>query len=102
MTTHELRISAAKAEDTADLLNHIAWTDAVKPELLRRRDNYARQLVNSTLGMALPEGTTREMIAGRILGIDDTITLLERILRDGARAVELLRMENLTLNKETY
>jgi hypothetical protein len=94
-SNHELRVSAAKAEDTLDLLNHIAWTDAIKPELLRKRDLYAKQLVNSTLGMALPEGTTREMIAGRILGIDEIISLLEKILQAGARAVQVLHsMEN--------
>lgn len=97
MNTRELANLAAKAEDTQDLLNHIAWTDVVKPELLRRRDAYAKQLVNATLGQVLPEGQTREMIAGRILGIDDLISLLERILRDGHRAVEQIKYESYSL-----
>lgn len=96
MTRSEL-ITVAKAEDTQDLLNHIAWTDVIKPELLRRRDAYAKQLVNATLGQTLPEGTTREMIAGRILGIDDLISLLERILRDGSRAAEQMQFESYSL-----
>lgn len=97
MDKHNLYVSAAKAEDTESLLNHIAWTDVVRPELLRRREMWAKMLVTSTLGTSLPEGTTREMLAGRILGIDDVISLLEKILRDGARAVEMLRTEQYSL-----
>ena len=86
-------LDAAKAEDLNDLLSHIAWTDVLRPALLRERENYTKLLVSSTLGapveVATRTGTapvTREQLAGRIYGIDYIMGLVERVMEKGIRA----------------
>ncbi len=91
MRTHQdLLVTAAQGEDTYDLLNHIAWTDVIKPKLQRTVQDYSAILVNEALGGPLPPGKTREQIAGAAFGINYIITLFERVLRDGEKALEEL------------
>lgn len=98
-------LDAAKAEDLSDLLQHIAWTDTLKPALLRERDNYTKMLVNSTLGLpvTIPNSrgaaieVTREQLAGKIYGIDYIIELVEGILSKGSKAVTELRKAGVNL-----
>ncbi len=87
MTHQEQLISAAKAEDTYDLLNHIAWTDVIKPKLELQVHQWSAMLVNEALGSPLPPGKTREQIAGMAYGVQHIIRLFEQIIRDGERAV---------------
>jgi hypothetical protein len=92
-------LDAAKAEDLSDLLHHIAWTDTLRPALLRERDNYTKMLVNSTLGLPVrvpstsgePMEISKEQLAGKIYGIDYIIDLVGNILSRGERAVAELR-----------
>jgi hypothetical protein len=89
--------SAARAEDLFDLLEHIAWTDTVKPELLVIRDQHSQALVNHLLGTPLPEGVTKEQIAGKIFGINFIVSKLESILSRGKKAVETLSSQGISL-----
>jgi hypothetical protein len=93
----DLFVDAAKAEDLSDLLNHIAWTDVLRPALMREREMYTKLLVASTLGapveVATHSGTatlTKEQLAGKIYGIDYILNLMETVIKKGARAVEEL------------
>lgn len=97
MTHNDQLILAAKGEDTQDLLNHIAWTDVIKPRLRETVSQYTTILVNEALGGPLPPGKTREQVAGICYGINHTIKLLEKILQDGERAVKDLQDEGLSL-----
>lgn len=99
-------LDAAKAEDLGDLLDHIAWTDTLRPALLRERDNYTKMLVNATLGtpVQIPASAGRsaveiskEQLAGKIYGIDYIVELVEGILSKGTRAVAELRKNGLNL-----
>lgn len=90
MTHQEQLLAAAKAEDTYNLLNHIAWTDVIRPRLQGQVEIYSRMLVNEALGSPLPPGRTREQIAGMAFGINEICKLFEQILRDGERALAAL------------
>lgn len=87
MTHQEQLIAAAKAEDTYNLLNHIAWTDVIRPKLEGQVHLYSKMLVNEALGSPLPPGLTREQVAGRAYGINEICRLFEQILKDGERAL---------------
>lgn len=92
--------AAAKAEDLGNLLDHIAWTDAVKPILLKRHEAFSGMLVQIVLGATNASGSqpyTKEQLAGAIYGIDQIIAIMEKILKDGEKALADLRQQNLTL-----
>jgi hypothetical protein len=98
MKTQTSFIDAYKAEDLSDLLDHIAWTDTVRPALLRERDSLTRALVNSTLGLPIqaktvagPVEVTREQLAGKIYGIDYILTMFEKLLAKGRVAEQQLK-----------
>lgn len=92
-------VKIAQAEDTYDLLNHIAWTDVVKPILLKDKENYSKMLVNHLLGAPLVEGLTKEMLAGRIYGIDNIIAVLEKILSQGEKALKELHTKGINIGQ---
>lgn len=91
--------AAAKRTDLSELLDHIAWTDILKPELQRRRDWYLSVLVSSTLkkGYRLPNGEmlTPEMAAGVVYGIDMIEEIIKRVLSRGEAALTALKNEKL-------
>lgn len=98
-TPHESRlISAAKAEDTYDLMQHIAWTDVVQPALDREVRRYSEMLVANALGTPMPGGLTREQVAGMCYGIQFVSRLLEKILKDGEKALKSLQDEGISLH----
>jgi hypothetical protein len=91
-------LDAYRAEDLDNLLDHIAWTDTVRPALLHERDFLTRALVNSTLGLPVQAKTatgtveiTREQLAGKIYGIDYIMGLFEKLLTRGETANRQLR-----------
>jgi len=95
---HSLLTDAAKAEDIFDLLNHIAWTDVLKPKLLSVREQYTKALVNNLLGTPLPkDGPTQEQIAGKIYGIDFMISTIESVLTRGEKAIAELNYQGISL-----
>ena len=96
--------AVAKAEDMEDLLDHIAWREVLRPELMKERENYTKLLVNSTLGMPVvmdtkqgPTAVTKEQLAGKIYGIDFIVATIEKILTAGYRAADELRARGLSL-----
>lgn len=97
MTHRDNLLAAAKAEDVADLLNHIGWTDVIRPKLQATVQQYASILVAEALGAPLPGGKTREQIAGIAYGINYLCSLLEQILREGKRALDALDLEGISI-----
>lgn len=97
MTNRDKLIAVAKAEDTQDLLNHIAWTDVIKPELITARDTFNKQLVAAMLGSPLTGGITKEQLAGKAYGIDFVIRLFELILTKGRVALEDIQSIGISL-----
>jgi hypothetical protein len=87
----------AQAEDTYDLLEHIAWTDVLRPKLIEARDQYSKALVNHLLGAPLQDGLTKEQLAGKIYGITFIISLIESILTRGERALADLKSIGISL-----
>jgi hypothetical protein len=101
MTNQQRAVASAKAEDLSNLLDHIAWTDAVKPLLLKRRDDLSKLLVQTILGATNAQGQqvyTKEQLAGMIYGVDTTIGIIEKILRDGEKAIIELREQGVSLS----
>jgi hypothetical protein len=92
-----LALKAAYGEDTMDLLNHLAWTDIVKPRLEEARKTFTDQLVSVTLRPQAEGSETKEQIAGKLYGIMYITTIFEKILKEGANAREVLARENLFL-----
>lgn len=95
--SQNIALKAAYGEDTMDLLNHLAWTDVVKPRLDEARKILTEQLVTLTLSPHKEGQETREQIAGKLYGITYITQVLERILKEGANAKETLAQHNLFL-----
>lgn len=98
-----LYLDAAKAEDVQDLLDHIAWTETIRPDFLQQRESFTKLLVSATLGMPVEirssSGVTalsKEQLAGRIDGIDYVFKYFEKIMARGARAVAELRGQGIS------
>lgn len=89
MTSFE---AAARGEDLKDLLEHIAWTDTIKPEFDKLRSLYSNLLSKSVLGQRIMDTAgnivTSEQLAARIEGLEFTAALFERILRRGKSALD--------------
>lgn len=103
---HNPFLAAAQAEDLESLLEHISWTDVLRPALIRERDILTKMLVGSTLGVPVTVATahgaadlTREQIAGKIYGLDSVIDLIEKVLVRGQRGAEELRRNGLSLSR---
>lgn len=98
MTSNEQKLVAvAKAEDTFDLLDHIAWTGVIKPALDLEFKKYTELLVLEALGNPLPGGLTREQVAGKCYGIQYISSLFEQILKRGEKALQDLQATGLHL-----
>jgi hypothetical protein len=98
-----LYLEAAKAEDVQDLLQHIAWTETLRPALVRERDMFTKLLVGATLGRPVEIRTSagvselsKEQLAGKIYGIDYIFDYFEKVLTRGARAVAELRSQGIS------
>lgn len=97
MTYEDKMEAVARAEDTYDLLSHIAWTDSIKPKLDEQLKRYSDWLVSEALGAPLPVGLTREQIAGMAYGIKFISGVFEKILKDGEKALKDLNQVGLRL-----
>lgn len=89
-----LALKAAYGEDTEDLLDHIAWTDVIKPQLEKARIHFTNQLVSATLAPQREGTESREQIAGKLYGISYITTLFEKILKEGGDAKAILAKDN--------
>jgi len=97
MSQESKLVSIAMAEDTQDLLNHISWTDVIKPRLLLLSEGYSKQLVNHLLGQPLPLNLSKEQLAGKIYGIQQIIYTFEQVLTQGKKALEDLSSLGISL-----
>jgi len=86
MDTSKAFLEAHQAQDTQDLLNHLAWEEVVLPKIRKARDQYTNVLVAMTLGAAVALPLTREQVAGRIHGLDFIVELMQKILKRGKEA----------------
>ena len=80
-------VAVAMAEDTYDLMQHIAWEKVIKPKLDAEVKRMSSLLVSEALGSPLPGGLTREQLAGRCYGIQYISSLFEKILQRGEKAL---------------
>lgn len=90
-------VAVAKAEDTYDLTQHIAWDKIIKPALDLEIKRMSSMLVSEALGTPLPGGLSREQIAGKCYGIQYISHLFEKILKDGERALVDLQADGLKI-----
>ena len=99
MTHGDKLMAVAKAEDTYDLLQHIAWDKVIKPALDAEVKTYSQLLVLEALGNPLPGGLTREQVAGRCYGVQFISSLFEKILQRGEKALEDLQGTGLQITQ---
>ena len=100
MTDNHARLKTVdNSFQVENLLDHLGWQSVVKPELMRRRNNYTATLVNAVLAGQLPDGITKEQIAGLIYGIDEIIKLFEKILENGAHALADLETQGFHIER---
>lgn len=90
-------VTAYQGQDTLDLLDHIAWTDVLRPKLEQHRKYLTDKLVSATLSAPQPNSESKEQIAGKLYGIQFMINTIEKVLRAGANAKAALAEENLFL-----
>ena len=87
--TNDARLEAIeKSELVTDWLAHAGWSEVLYPTLKKLQDEFSEQLVNHELGTPLPEGLTREKLAGKIYGIKFTLDTIRGIINRGERARE--------------
>lgn len=98
-----LFLEAAKSEDLQDLLNHLAWTDVLRPALIKEKEMFTTLLVNCTLGQPVQVQSngglvdvTKEQIAGKIYGITYIQNLIEKVMTTGIKAVAELRSQGMS------
>ena len=102
-SSQELLRAAADADSLGNMLQHLAWTDTLEPQLLAHREVLVRQLTESVLGRTTFVQTNAkiavplkpEHLAGRIAGIDFILDLMKKVLVAGEKAGDALR-ETLT------
>lgn len=87
-----------RADDLENLLDHIAWEQTIKPALDKYKQNYQNFLVKSVLGQPIVDRATnqiisKEMLAGRVEGIDWLNKFLESVLKRGELAKENLEVQ---------
>ena len=106
MTNQDRLEAVAKADATAELLDHIGWTEVVLPKLLKTKDLYTTVLVQAVLSNKPPtmdgQETTREQLAGRVYGIEYVIKLFESILSKGEGALKALEAQGLSINSKLH
>lgn len=97
--TNQKRLEAvAKAEDTKALLEDIAWVAVVKPALLARQAAISKALMTLVLGGAAPNSLTKEQLAGLMYGIDEVIRIIEKVLKDGEKALREIEAQGVHLS----
>lgn len=84
----------AIAEDTVNLLEHIAWSDVIKPGFEAVIAKYKDILVKATMDSGLKIAPLE--IAARIYGLQWAMDQLETIVKDGERARKTLSTRLLT------
>lgn len=91
MRYEQLVETAVRATDLQDLLDHIAWEQTVAPALAKYKDNYQKLLVQAVLGQQVVDQSSgqvisKEMLAGRIEGIDWITKYMTHVLKRGDAA----------------
>jgi hypothetical protein len=96
--TNQKRLEAvAKAEDTRGLLDDIAWNEVLKPALQKRQADISKALMTMVLGGVAPNNLTKEQLAGMMYGIDEIIRVIEKILKDGEKALREIESQGVHL-----
>ena len=92
MTINKALETRVRGEDVMDLLDHIAWTNTLKPKLLDVRKQYQEALVTATLGGKASPLTPIEL-AGRCYGITYIVQLIEDLLKNTEEASKIIAKE---------
>lgn len=92
---------ASNANDTLDLLHHIAWGEIIQPALLAEKHRLQDLLAGAVLG-STPIGVdgkplTVEQLAGMCFGIDYITRLLRTILQRGEKALKEIEKKGINL-----
>jgi len=83
---------AADASFVQDLTESLGWVDVVKPTLLKAIE-YRKTLVVDKLMGGVNSTNTPEQLAAQVYGLQYTINIIEKILKEGHSALEALRTE---------
>jgi len=86
MNKQEALKAVAKADQIAELLEHVGWTENLKKSLDDLRETAVQQLIKSTLGLPSAGGQTPQQAAGVAYGVDFLLTTVETALVKGDKA----------------
>lgn len=89
MVVDPLQLDLLKAQDLQDWQDHIAWEEIIAPEMKKVREILISRLVALNLGQEI-KGTTREMVAGQLFGMDWIEKEISKILGRGRTAEKIL------------
>jgi hypothetical protein len=95
--------AVARAEDLAELLDHIAWRETILPALNKLSQRYQDLLTKAILGSKIvlatelgPAELSAVQLAGRVEGIAFITKLFESVLARGETAIKTLDREAAT------
>jgi len=97
MNLAETALKAAQGSDTEQFLDHIAWTDVIRPKLADMREVLTKELVGAVLTPSSTAAQNKEQIAGKIHGIDFVIRTIEALVREGRNASKALASQNIAI-----
>jgi hypothetical protein len=93
MTNYENQVEAVQqAEEVLDLLDHLAWTDVLKPKIEKQISIYGRMLPTLVLNSSKEKelGITKEELAGRMEGFKYAVAAIEEVLTKGTNAFKAI------------
>ena len=96
MTAQQRSKLLDKAADGAlvvDLTESAGWTDVVRPALQKHIDYLKSQVITRMMGGQTCPQTPSEL-AAQAFGLQFALELIEKILKDGTKALEDLRAED--------
>ena len=89
----KLNAKAAEAGAVAEFCDSVGWEGVLKPALLNAVDVRERLLVKLMMGPIEGVAATPTQIAAQCYGLGYAIALIEKVLADGAKAIDTIKRE---------
>lgn len=69
----------------------------LKPALIKRQQDISKALMTLVLGGPAPNSLSKEQLAGLMYGIDEVIRVIEKVLKDGEKALREIEAQGVHL-----
>ena len=85
-----------EADELAELLEHLGWTEVLKPKLSEYRKQLEGLVVQAVLGTVVTQNScpvSKEQLAGRADALRWLELLIERVIREGTHAADRIQLD---------